>query len=62
MRCEHPAYANKKLGTESKYKCILEHNHKGNHTYLINGKKVQLSGCCPEGQIADYEIVKDYGK
>jgi len=53
--CEHPAYAYRNEGYESKYKCILEWCHAGNHIYKINGKEVQIHGCCPEGQIAKYE-------
>ncbi len=53
--CEHPAYANPNLGTESDYKCILEWCHKGDHIYLINGKEVQVGGCCPQGKIEKLE-------
>lgn len=53
--CEHPAYKNRNEGTEAKYKCTLEWAHAGNHKYIINGKEVQIYGCCPQGQVANYE-------
>lgn len=49
MKCEHLA------SREYNYQCILESRHKGDHRYMINGKEVYLSGCCPEGQIKSYE-------
>ena len=53
--CNHPAYADRKAGTESEYKCTLEWAHAGKHSYMINGKTVQIHGCCPQGQVAKYE-------
>jgi len=50
MRCEHKASQN------YEYQCVLERGHKGGHKYNIgNHKEIQLSGCCPDGQIAKYE-------
>ena len=54
MQCEHKASPN--YG----YKCILERGHAGGHKYKIGNKEIQLSGCCPDGQIMGYE--KDVGK
>lgn len=49
MRCEHLASPN------YVYQCVLERMHSGYHQYEINGKKVQIGGCCPDGQIVKYE-------
>ena len=51
MKCEHLASRN------YDYQCILERNHKEEHRYEINGKTVQIRGCCPDGQIVKYETV-----
>lgn len=49
MKCEHLASRN------YDHVCILESMHKGDHEYIINGKEVSMHGCCPEGQIENYE-------
>lgn len=53
MQCEHKASPN------FDYACILERGHKGGHKYKIGNSEVQLSGCCPDGQITNYEKSKD---
>jgi len=49
LRCEH------KASSKYEYQCILERGHKGGHKYKIGNNEVQLSGCCPDGQIMGYE-------
>ena len=49
MQCEHKASPN------YNYQCTLERGHKGSHIYRIGNQDVQISGCCPDGQIVKYE-------
>jgi hypothetical protein len=49
MRCEHKASSN------YDYQCVLQRGHKGLHVYEINKKRVNIRGCCPDGQIERYE-------